>query len=141
MPPETPKTSLSCKEMKGFPYFPFPSFSRFRHPGPTKRRGKDSQKPSKTRLGFSSKNGTPKKRNFTRKGCRNGSQNLSKVLPGVSRDPPRAATNPRRLPRPPRESLWASVWHRFRAFWHSFAHVGQVSPQNLFGILHFPALL
>ena len=40
VPPETPKTSLSCKEMKGFPYFPFPSFSRFRQPGPTKMREK-----------------------------------------------------------------------------------------------------
>ena len=116
VPPETPKTSLSCKEMKGFPYFSFPSFSRFRRPGPAQKERKTIQKPSKTMPGFSSKNGTPKKRNFTRKGSQNGSQNLPQVLPGTPRDPPRAPTSPQRLPRLSRETLLALMWHRVRAF-------------------------
>ena len=116
--------------MKGFPSFRFSSFRGFGGRARRKGRGKDSQKPSRTRLGFSSKNGIPKKWNCTRKGSRNGSQNLLKVLPGTSCDPPRAATSSQRLPRPSRGTLWAPKWHSFRAFSHHFGPRGRSFATN-----------
>ena len=88
VPPETPKTSLSCKEMKGFPYFPFPSFSRFRRPGPTKMREKRHPQTFQDEARVFLKKGTPtKSETSSEKAAEKGAKIFQKSSPGSPATP------------------------------------------------------